>query len=100
MSVATVIKQKPRIGREYLSRYEDAEVSRIKLLELQQGLLAGQPTLAEKVLFKSQKKRLKKRLRGKGGRITKGRRGESKLGTTGRARAAEDLEIERDKLRQ
>ena len=100
MSVATVIKQKPRIGREYLSRYEDAEVSRIKLLELQQGLLAGQPTLAEKVLFKSQKKRLKKRLRGKGGRITKGRRGESKLGTTGRARAAEDLEIMRDKLRQ
>lgn len=66
MSVATVIKQKPRIGREYLSRYEDAEVSRIKLLELQQGLLAGQPTLAEKVLFKSQKKRLKKKVKREG----------------------------------
>ena len=61
----------------YLTRFEDAELSRQQLLALQKHPLKGQPTIAEKVLEKHQSKRLKKRLRGKGGRIGKGRRGGS-----------------------
>ncbi len=83
----------------YLTRFEDAEVSRQQLLALQKHPLKGQPTIAEKVLEKHQSKRLKKRLRGKGGRIGKGRRGVSEA-IKGRPKVEEDLEVMRDKLRQ
>ena len=83
----------------YLTRFEDADLSRQQLLALQKHPLPGQPTRAEKVLEKHQKKRLKKRLRGKGGRIGKGRRGVSEA-IKGRPKVEEDLEVMRDKLRQ
>tara|TARA_R110002020_G_scaffold85926_5_gene212020 strand:- start:1765 stop:3462 length:1698 start_codon:yes stop_codon:yes gene_type:complete len=83
----------------YLTRFEDAELSRQQLLALQKHPLKGQPTIAEKVLEKHQSKRLKKRLRGKGGRIGKGRRGGSEA-IKGRPKVEEDLEFQRDKLRQ
>ena len=83
----------------YLTRFEDAEVSRQQLLALQKHPLKGQPTIAEKVLEKHQSRRLKKRLRGKGGRIGKGRRGVSET-IKGRPKAEDDLELQRDKLRQ
>lgn len=83
----------------YLTRFEDADVSRQQLLALQKHPLKGQPTIAEKVLEKHQSKRLKKRLRGKGGRIGKGRRGVSEA-IKGRPKVEEDLEVMRDKLRQ
>ena len=41
----------------YLTRFEDADVSRQQLLALQKHPLKGQPTIAEKVLEKHQKKR-------------------------------------------
>ncbi len=61
----------------YLTRFEDAELSRQQLLALQKHPLKGQPTIAEKVLEKHQARRKKQRLRGKGGRIGKGKRGVS-----------------------
>ena len=83
----------------YLTRFEDAEVSRQQLLALQKPPLKGQPTIAEKVLEKHQARRKKQRLRGKGGRIGKGRRGVSET-AKGRPKAEDDLELQRDKLRQ
>ena len=83
----------------YLDRFEDAELSRRRLLELQRYPQAGQPTLAEKVLIQTQKKRKTKRFRGKGGHLGKGRRGVSQT-IKGRPKVEDDLEVMRDKLRQ
>lgn len=88
----------------YLTRFEDAEVSRQQLLALQKHPLKGQPTIAEKVLEKHQSKRLKKRLRGKGGRISAPKKIGKKRWTSsetikGRPKVEEDLEVMRDKQR-
>ena len=82
-----------------LDRFEDAERFRERLLALQVKPLPGQPTKAEKVLEKHQARRKKQRLRGKGGRLGKGRRGVSET-AKGRPKAEDDLELQRDKLRQ
>ena len=83
----------------YLDRFEDAELFRERLLQSQRFPQPNQPTLAEKVLIQTQKKRKTKRFRGKGGRLGKGRRGVSET-IKGRPKVEDDLELARDKLRQ
>lgn len=87
-----VIKINPDTA-SFLRRYEDADVSRLKLLEAQRLRQEGE---AEKQLIKLQKQRLKKRLRGKGKGLPKGRGSRG-----GRApppqKSALEVEIEREK---
>ena len=65
-SVSSIIKQNPNL-RGVLSRYEDAEISRIKLLELQR-LRSKKITKGERALLKAVSK----------GRGRSGRRGREK----------------------
>ena len=68
-SAPNVIKINPDTAT-FLRRYENADVSRLKLLEAQR---LRQESEAERELIKLQEQRLKKRLKGKGKSLPKGR---------------------------
>jgi hypothetical protein len=87
-----VIKINPDTA-SFLRRYEDADVSRLKLLEAQRLRQEGE---TERELIKLQKKRLKKRLRGRGSGLPKGR-GSRAPRADPPQKSALEVEIEREK---
>ena len=91
-SAPNVIKINPDTA-SFLRRYEDADVSRLKLLEAQRLRQEGE---AERELIKLQKKRLKKRLRGRGSGLPKGR-GSRAPRAEPPQKSALEVEIEREK---
>ena len=80
---------------DFLSRYEDAGASRARMLQAQRK----KPKRSARKLKERQAERYRTRIaEAVGGRIGKGRRGESQVVTT-KPKAEEDLELMRDKLR-
>jgi len=77
-----------------LGRYEDAEASRLRILAAQQK----KPKRPARKLKKRQAERQQRRIGESGGRVGKGRRGESQV-VRDKPKAEEDLEFMRDKLR-
>ena len=93
-SVSNIVRSNPNL-RGVLSRYEDAEVSRLKLLELQQ-MRSKKITAGEKALLKT----LRKGRRATGGRGGKGKQKKEKTEPPKSQTQIEvDAEEKREKLR-